>query len=35
MLELESGIFAPGVSLAHGIKNACESVYNLSSGVDM
>jgi hypothetical protein len=34
LLDPESGIFAPGVSLQQGIINACESVGKLS-GVDM
>ena len=34
LLDPQSGIFAPGVSLEQGIKNACESVEKMSS-VDM
>jgi hypothetical protein len=34
LLDPQSGVFAPGVSLEQGVKNACESVGKLS-GVDM
>ena len=34
LLDRQSGIFAPGVSLEQGIKNACEAVEDLS-GVDI
>ena len=34
LLDRQSGIFAPGVSLEQGIKNACKAVEELS-GVDI